>query len=271
MALGMAWGAVWQALRPGHAQHTYWWYRVEILAALGNGLTLLAIAAVVVWQAISRIGSDPDVASGALLGFALVGLAANLVAALILHSPHAQSLNVRGAYYHVLCDAMGSVAALVAGVVILATGWTTIDIIASLVIAVVFAVVASRLLWETAEALLEAAHSHLGVEDVERTIRGTDGVLGIHDLHLWTVSSGFPALSCHLEVDETTPAESILVTVTQRLREKFGLQHITIQQETTMLYAAMECYEFPDVDDVTEVRRRTHRSVEGVQARDRLG
>ena len=208
---------------------------------------------------------------GALLGFALVGLAANLVAAMILHGPHAQSLNVRGAYYHVLGDALGSVAALVAGVVILAAGWTTIDIIASLVIAVVIAVVALRLLWEAGEVLLEAAPRNLGVEDVERTIRGTDGVLGIHDLHLWTVSSGFPALSCHLEVDETAAAESILVTVTQRLREEFGLQHITIQPETTLLHAAMECCEFPDVDDVTEVRRRTHRPVESMQARDRLG
>ena len=214
--------------------------RAEILAAVGNGLTLLAIAAVVVWQAISRMGSDPDVAGGALLGFALVGLAANLVAAAILHGSHAHSLNVRGAYYHVLGDALGSVAALVAGGVILATGWTEIDIIASLVIAVLITVVASRLLWEAGNVLLEAAPGHLLVDDVERAIRETDGVLGVHDLHLWSVSSGFPALSCHLEVGETTPPESVLVTVTQRLREEFGLQHITIQPETSALHAAMD-------------------------------
>ena len=181
------------------------------------------------------------------MGFAAVGLAANLISIIALHRTQQHNLNVRGAYYHVLGDALGSVGALVAGVVILASDWTAVDLIVSLGIAAVIVLSGLRLLRETANILLEAAPPGLDVDTIAAEICQVPGILGVHDLHLWNVTSGFPALACHVAVDEHTNPEAILVAVIERLQEQFGLLHLTVQPESPALHHAMACCEFPDL------------------------
>jgi cobalt-zinc-cadmium efflux system protein len=245
-ALALALGAIQLAARPGSRRRTFGWYRAEILAALLNGAALLVIAGVIVWRAVVRIGDDPEVAGVELVAFALTGLAVNLVSAALLHGGQRDNLNVRGAYYHVVGDALGSVGALVAGVVIVASGWTAIDVIASVAIAALIVVAAARLMAEATNVLLEAAPRGIAVEAVAEEICGVEGVIGVHDLHLWTVTSGFAALSVHVEIgDETDPAD-VLSPVTRRLQDRFGLQHITLQPESSALHNVMQCCDLPD-------------------------
>lgn len=247
LAVGLALGAIWLAGRPGGQQRTFGWARAEIIAAMLNGGALLVIAAVIVWRAVLRLGDDPDVAGVGLLALGLTGLTVNGIAAWLLHAPQARSLNVRAAYYHVLGDALGSVGAVTAGIVIVATGWSTIDALASFAIAGLIAWNALRLLHEAIDVLLETAPPDLDVEVIALRLRELPGVLGVHDLHLWTVTSGFPALSCHLEVDEIANIESVLVSAAYRLQDEFGLQHVTLQPETGALHEAMACCDFPDL------------------------
>lgn len=249
-AVGLALGALWLAERPGSRRRTFGWARAEILAAMVNGSALLAIAGLVAWRAAVRIDADPEIAGGQLLAFAAVGLAANVAAALALRSGQRSNLNVRAAYYHVIGDALGSVGALVSGVVVLAWGWAPIDAIMSFVIAGLIAFNAVRLLREAADVLLEAAPPELDVSEVAGELCRLPGVLGVHDLHVWTVASGFAALSCHMEVAEEADADAILIAAATRLRDRFGLQHVTLQPETTRLHTAMACCEFPDLQSL---------------------
>ena len=245
-AVGLALGAIWLATRPGGPQQTYGWYRLEILAAQANAVALVAIAGVVTWQAVERIGESPAIDGGLLLGVAAGGLVANLASAWLLHGSQRENLNVRAAYYHVLGDTLGSLGALLAGAVILATGWTPIDVIASLLIAALLLVGALRLFRETITVLLEAAPPGLDVRAVAGDLAAMPGVVGVHDLHLWTVTSGFAAISAHLEVNDAADGERILLAATERLQTRFGLRHITLQPETVALHTAMACCEYPD-------------------------
>ncbi len=256
LAVGLALAALWLAGREGSARRTFGWHRAEIMAAWLNGSALLVVAGVLIWRALERIGDDPEVRGAALLGFALVGLLANLGSAALLRRDQRQNLNVRGAYYHVLGDALGSLAALLAGLVILTTGWVAIDLIASIAIAALIILGALRLLVETADVLLEAAPPGLDVTSVEAEVLTLPGVRGVHDLHLWTVTSGFPSLSAHLEIQEGLDPFQILLPVAERLRERFGLEHVTLQPETARLHAAMACCRFPD--SPREVRPASH-------------
>ncbi len=245
-AILLALGAIWLAGRPGGRQRTFGWYRAEIIAATLNGGALLVIAGVIIWQAASRVGDDPQIAGTALLGFAAGGLLVNLVSAFILRESQRENLNVRGVYYHVIGDALGSVAALIAGIVIIVSGWQTIDLVVSVIIALLIVAGAVALLREAANVLLEAAPPGLDVDAVAGEICSVDGVIGVHDLHLWTVTSGFPALSCHIEIGDAADGESVLVAVTQRLQTRFALSHVTLQPESAALHNAMSCCDFPD-------------------------
>ena len=251
-AVGLALGAIWLAGRPAGSQRTFGWYRAEIIAAAINGTGLLVIAAVLIWQAVGRISSDPQIDGRLLLIVAAAGLLANLVSAALLHQHQEHNLNIRGAYYHVLGDALGSVAALTAGVIILTTGWVAIDLVASLLIAVLIIVGAIRLLIEAANVLLEAAPPGLTVAQIEVDLTTLPGVRGVHDLHLWTVTSGFASLSAHLEIADDTNPTAVLILVAQRLRHEFGLEHVTLQPETAQLHAAMECCHFLDSAAATQ-------------------
>jgi cobalt-zinc-cadmium efflux system protein len=208
---------------------------VEILAAVANGLLLLAVAGYVLVAAVRRIGHPPEIDSGLMLAIASVGLVVNLVSLSVLHRGRTDSLNVRGAYLEVLADAFGSVAVIVAAVVIALTDWTPADIVASVLIGFLVVPRAWHLLREAFDVLLEAAPRGVDLDDVRRHMIGVDGVLDVHDLHAWTITSGLPVLSAHVVVTDEALAAGhggrVLDALCSCLGEHFDLEHCTFQLE----------------------------------------
>jgi cation diffusion facilitator family transporter len=233
--LARALAAVSLAQRPARGRRTFGWQRVEILAAVANGMLLLAVAAYVLIEAIRRIGQPPEIGAGLMLVVASVGLVVNLGSLLILHGGKDASLNMRGAYLEVLADALGSVAVIVAAVVIATTGWTPADIVASAVIGCLVVPRAWHLLREALDVLLEAAPRGVDLQDVRAHILGVDGVLDVHDLHAWTITSGLPVLSAHVVVTDEALAAGhggrVLDALCSCLGEHFDLEHCTFQLE----------------------------------------
>jgi cation diffusion facilitator family transporter len=233
--IALALGAVTLAQRPPGGRRTFGWQRLEILAAVANGLLLIAVAGFVLVQAVRRIGSPPEIDSGPMLVIAGIGLAVNLVALAVLHQGRTTSLNVRGAYLEVLADALGSVAVVVAALVIAATGWTPADTVASLLIGGLVLPRAWHLLREALDVLLEAAPRGVDLAEVRSHMLGVDGVVGVHDLHAWTITSGLPVLSAHVVVtDEALDAGHggrVLDALCECLGEHFDMAHCTFQIE----------------------------------------
>jgi len=233
--LALALAAVGLAQRPARGRRTFGWQRVEILAAVANGMLLLAVAAYVLIEAIRRIGEPPEIGAGLMLVVASVGLVVNLVSLSVLHVGRDASLNMRGAYLEVLADALGSVAVIVAAVVIATTGWTPADIVASGVIGCLVVPRAWHLLREAFDVLLEAAPRGVDLRDVRAHILGVDGVLDVHDLHAWTITSGLPVLSAHVVVTDEALAAGhggrVLDALCSCLGEHFDLEHCTFQLE----------------------------------------
>jgi cation diffusion facilitator family transporter len=233
--LALALAAVSLAQRPARGRRTFGWQRVEILAAVANGLLLLAVAAYVLIEAIRRIGQPTEIESGLMLVIASVGLVVNLGSLAVLHRGRDASLNMRGAYLEVLADALGSVAVIVAAVVIATTGWTPADIVASAVIGCLVVPRAWHLLREAFDVLLEAAPRGVDLKDVRDHILGVDGVLDVHDLHAWTITSGLPVLSAHVVVTDEALAAGhggrVLDALCSCLGEHFDLEHCTFQLE----------------------------------------
>ena len=233
--LALALAAVSLAQRPARGRRTFGWQRVEILAAVANGLLLLAVAAYVLVEAIRRIGQPPEIGSGLMLVVASIGLVVNVGSLLILRRGRDASLNVRGAYLEVAADALGSVAVIVAAVVIATTGWTPADIVASAVIGFLVVPRAWHLLREAFDVLLEAAPRGVDLADVRAHMLGVDGVLDVHDLHAWTITSGLPVLSAHVVVTDEALAAGhggrVLDALCSCLGEHFDLEHCTFQLE----------------------------------------
>jgi cation diffusion facilitator family transporter len=233
--LALALAAVSLAQRPARGRRTFGWQRVEILAAVANGLLLLAVAGYVLFEAIRRIGQPPEIGSGLMLVVASIGLVVNVGSLLILHRGRDASLNVRGAYLEVAADALGSVAVIVAAVVIATTGWTPADIVASAVIGCLVVPRAWHLLREAFDVLLEAAPRGVDLADVRAHILGVDGVLDVHDLHAWTITSGMPSLSAHVTVAQDALDEhgvgGILDRLSECTAEHFDVRHSTFQVE----------------------------------------
>jgi cation diffusion facilitator family transporter len=233
--LALALAAVSLAQRPARGRRTFGWQRVEILAAVANGMLLLAVAAYVLIEAIRRIGQPPEIGAGLMLVVASVGLVVNLGSLLVLHGGKDASLNMRGAYLEVLADALGSVAVIVAAVVIATTGWTPADIVASAVIGCLVVPRAWHLLREALDVLLEAVPRGVDLQDVRAHILGVDGVLDVHDLHAWTITSGLPVLSAHVVVTDEALAAGhggrVLDALCSCLGEHFDLEHCTFQLE----------------------------------------
>ncbi len=245
VALGLSIFAIWAALRPASASRTYGFQRVEILAALLNGLTLVLIALYIFWEAGHRFGQPPQVSSVPVLGVAVGGLAANVVSGLVLCRHSGQSLNVRGAYFHVLGDAAGSVGVIVAAIIMLSTGWFLADPLISVLIGLLILYSSWRLLRESVEVLLEAVPSHIDAHEVESTVGAVPGVTGVHDLHIWTVTSGLVSLSCHCELDGSRATENVLSDLFGLLHERFGIRHVTIQPETRGLHGDPSSHALP--------------------------
>ena len=244
-AMGFSIFAIWAALRPASATRTYGFHRVEVLAALANGLTLVLIALYIFWEASQRFQERPEVNSLPMLGVALGGLAANITSGLILYRHSAQSLNVRGAYIHVLGDALGSTGVIVAASVMLAAGWFVADPLISVLIGLLILYSSWRLLRESLEVLLEAVPAHIDARKVESALKAVPGVLGVHDLHIWTVTSGLVALSCHCQLDAGGRTDQVLADLCQLLHQRFAIQHVTIQPETRDLHGELGSRSLP--------------------------
>jgi len=233
LALALAYLALGLATRPATPHKTYGWYRLEILAALTNGVTLVVISLFIFWEAYERFMDPPEVATGMMLVIATVGLVANALGLRFL-SGHGGSLNLRGAYLHVLGDLLSSVGVIIGGVVMWITGNFLIDPLLSVIIGVVIIVSAYRLLRESVDVLLEGAPIGLDLAEVEAALATVDRVEGVHDLHVWSLTSGVNALSCHVEVkfEALTGTDALLDRIRSVLQERFDISHTTIQIET---------------------------------------
>ncbi len=236
-ALGMALGAAWLAQRPPDQARTYGYYRVEILAAVANAATLIAVAGGIVWEAAKRLTHPVDVAGAAMMAVATGGLVVNLAGLWILRGSHGDSLNIRGAALHVMGDLLGSIAAIVAGAAIALAGWRWADPVASALIALLVVRSGWRLLRESLGVLMEGAPAHVDVDEVRAAILAVDGVRDVHDLHVWTITSGLDCLSAHVVVDTKCTPQTMLHRIATLLREKFGLKHTTLQVETEVVEA----------------------------------
>ena len=234
-ALALSLGAMSLARRPPSPGKTYGYVRLEILAALVNGAALLVIAGFITWEAWERLGEPVAVDAGILLGVAGAGLLVNVAGAWLLHGHADSSLNVRGAYLHVLGDLLGSIGALLAGGIILLTGWYPADPLISVVIALLILVSAWRLVREATDVLLEAAPAHVDVDELRKELAAVPGLQDVHDLHVWTLTSGFVALSGHGVIDDPARHAGVLADIQERVR-RFGIGHITFQLEQRELY-----------------------------------
>lgn len=230
-ALGLALFALWFARRPASSKHTFGYYRTEILAALANGATLIAVAGIILIEAIQRLGHPPDVQGGLMTGIAAGGLVVNLLGLWILSGGRHDSLNIRGAWLHVFTDMLGSVQAIVAGVLILKFGWTWADPVASILIAVLVVYSAWALLKESVAVLMQRAPGHVDIDEMRTAILALDGVAGVCDLHVWTITSGLDSMSAHVVVEDGRGDRLMLQQVRDLVHERFGVDHVTIQLE----------------------------------------
>ncbi len=235
LGVGLALIAVTLAQRPPRGRRTFGWQRLEILAAVANGLLLLGVGAFVVVEAVRRIGDPPEIGSGVMLAVAAVGLAVNLLCLVLLASGRRESLTLRGAYLEVLGDALGSVAVVVAAAVIATTGWTPADTVASLVVGALVLPRAWQLLREALDVLLEASPRGVDLARVREHMKRVDGVLDVHDLHAWTITSGMPVLSAHVVVTdqalEAGHGGRVLDALCSCLGSHFDVDHCTFQLE----------------------------------------
>jgi cobalt-zinc-cadmium efflux system protein len=227
-SLGLALFATWIAQKPRTPERSFGYHRTEILAALVNATTLLAIAVVIVIEAWGRLRHPANVDGQPMMWVAVGGLVANLAGVAILHGGRHASLNIRGAWLHVLSDALGSVQAIVAGVLIWKLGWNWADPLASVIIAGLVVWSAIPLLRETVGVLMEATPGHVDARAVQAALAGIDGVRAVHDLHIWTITSGFVSLSAHLNVTGRDSGR-VLEEARRILRGRFGIEHSTIQ------------------------------------------
>jgi len=227
--------AVTFAIRPATPERTFGYYRLEILAAVVNAVLLFGVALFILWEAWQRWSSPPEVEGGLMLAFAMVGLIANAVGLVVLRDGARESLNVKGAYLEVLGDFLGSVAVIVAAVLIATTGWLRADVVASVAVALMILPRTWTLLREAVDVLLEATPRGVELADVRRHILETPGVTGAHDLHAWTITSGLPVLSVHVVVTEEALADGggarVLDSLGECLADHFDVEHCTFQLE----------------------------------------
>lgn len=229
-ALGLSLFVAWLARQPGSPAKTYGYLRWEILAALINGATLLLISVWIIIEAVMRFKNPEPVQGGVMLVVALIGFGVNGIAVWLLHGVRDGSLNVRGAYLHVLGDMLASGGTVVAALVIRTSGWLAADPVASLVTTVLIMSGAWRLVKESVDVLLEAAPAHIALDAVRTRLEALAGVESIHDLHVWTVTSGMVALSAHAIVRESSDHQSVL-NEAHDILQTMGIQHVTIQLE----------------------------------------
>lgn len=230
-ALGLSLFAVWIAGRPPGEQRTFGYHRAEILAALANGATLIAVSVVILYEAWDRFARPPQIQSEVMLGIAVGGLAVNGAMLWILHGGRHESLNLRGAWLHVLGDALGSVGVIAAAVCLRLRGWPWVDPLASAVIAVLIVYSSWRLVQEALSVLMEVAPASIPVQEVRDCLLAAPGVRGVHCLHVWRISSGIDSLSAHVVVEAGRAGDDQLEALHETLQQRFDVGHITLQLE----------------------------------------
>jgi cobalt-zinc-cadmium efflux system protein len=230
-ALALSLVAIRLARRPARGAMTYGLKRSEILAAAINGTTLLVLGVLIVIEGIRRIIDPPDVAGGLVLAVAILGIAVNLVATWVLAQANRESLNVEGAFQHIVTDLAAFVATAIAGAVVLATGFSEADGIAALLVAALMLRAAYMLLRESGRIFLEAAPRGLDPQEIGTRMAAYDGVSEVHDLHVWEVTSGFPALSAHVLVGRETNCHLVRRDLEAMLHDEFEIEHTTLQVE----------------------------------------
>jgi len=233
LALGLSLFALNLAKRPASQTRTYGYLRAEILAALTNGIVLILISAYISYEAYQRFIEPPQIQGGLMLVVAIIGLLANVIGLAILRPGGRQNLNVKGAFLHMWSDAVSSIGVIAAAVIILLTGWSFADPIITILIVVLILRGAVGLVVEASNILLETVPKHLNVSQVTSDVKKIKGVKDIHDIHLWTITSGVYALSCHLLIEDRMVSSSaeIVEEVNQTLSQKFGIGHSTLQLE----------------------------------------
>jgi cobalt-zinc-cadmium efflux system protein len=230
-ALGLSLFVLWFSRRPARPEKTYGYLRLEILAALINGATLVVIAVAIFWQAYQRLLHPEPVEGVLMLGVAVAGMIVNLIAARLLHSSADHNLNLRGAYLHVIGDLIGSAGAIIAAVLIITTGLIIADPVISAVVGLLILYSSWKLVRESVDVLLESVPAHIDLSAVRRTIDEIPGVDQVHDLHVWTVTSGMICMSGHAVVLHPDQNQRVLQEIHAALRDRFGISHITVQLE----------------------------------------
>ncbi len=231
-ALALALIAAWFSSRPATSNKTFGYHRLEILAALVNGVALVVISILILYEAYQRWSVPPAVQGSVVMLVATGGLAINLISAWILHGRHEIDLNMRGAWLHVLSDALGSLGAIIAGALMWLYGWYAADPLFSALIGILIVWSSWRLIRESTNVLLEGTPAHINLAAVEDSILHTDGVANVHDLHVWTITSGREALSAHVIHAYEVSQPELLKELRAKLYDRFGVDHLTIQMET---------------------------------------
>ncbi|AKF95265.1 cation diffusion facilitator family transporter [Brevibacillus laterosporus] len=243
--------AMFFAARKPSAKKTYGFYRFEILAALINGVMLVVISLVIIWEAYQRFFAPPEVASLSMMGIAFVGLLANIAAAFVLmRGDYKNNLNIRSAFLHVLGDLLGSVGAILAGLLMWKFNWYIADPIISVVVAVLILLSAWRVTRDSVDVLMESTPASIDADQVSDALSKIEGVTSVHDLHIWTVTSGFDSLSCHLHVKDGLASYPILQKALHLLEHQFGITHSTIQiEDSSILHQELLCETGPQTSD----------------------
>jgi len=235
-AIGLALLAIWVSGRPASIEQTFGFHRTEILAAMLNALSLWFIAALIFFEASRRFDDSPDIDGVLMLVVGVIGLFVNMAAAWVLHRSSGESLNVEGAFLHVVADLLGSVAVVAAGVLVTSFRWDIADPIFGIVIGVVILASSFRLLWKVVHVLMEGTPVHLDLHKLCQRLEELEGVTGVHDIHAWSITTGYDALSAHVTADAAVMEDPN--PVLQRLRaiasSEFGIAHVTIQLEDSM-------------------------------------
>jgi cobalt-zinc-cadmium efflux system protein len=230
-ALGLSLLALQWTARPPTAQKTFGYHRLEILVALVNGLVLWAMAGYIFYEAASRFFQPPVINSRPLVLIAGLGLLVNLLGMYVLYPSREHNINLRSAFLHLLADSFGSVAAIAAGLAIWWRGWYWFDPLAGAIVAVMIVISSWQLVWEAANILLESTPRHIALSEVQQSLESHPQVKQVHDLHIWTIASGIYALSVHVTIDNHSNRDCLTLELEDLLRQRFGLEHNTIQIE----------------------------------------
>ena len=233
--LSMSLLAAWFAQKPPTTENTYGYFRAEILAAVANGVVLFLVAGYILYEAVLRVWAPPEIRAGSMLAIAVLGLVVNLLGMGLLHHGAEESLNIRGAYLEMLSDTLGSVGVIVAAIIIQTTGFYLIDPLSSAAIGLFILPRTWVLMRQALHILMEGVPPHLDIREIEAAMTTVSGVRAVHDLHVWTLTSGKDAMSSHVVVEDLAAGQRILGTLHKLLHERFGIEHTTIQLESELL------------------------------------